>query len=181
MAFEFKAGKMVFDAVTKRVKPDSRLGKVQILREGPAKVFQWLDRETGQADEGVYLFAQQAIFEKIKQSSARVYVLRYFGSDQRYFFWLQEDDPSKDEELCRKINDLINEQEAERPVDEEGAGEVDMNNGQQEIESEEAPAAAMPGASGNDQAARDAQTISALIQMLAGKAQKREKSTVCAS
>lgn len=49
-----------------------------------------------------------AIFEKVKQTKDRVYLL-YFPSGPRYFFfWMQDNDAEQDEENVKKFNDLVN-------------------------------------------------------------------------
>lgn len=53
-------------------------------------------------------FPGEAKFEKVKQTSDRVYLLEYIQSKRRIFFWMQEPDRSKDEENAKKLNDTIN-------------------------------------------------------------------------
>lgn len=151
---------MIYDATTKKVKADNREGKVRVFKEGPAKIIVWSDYRTGKVDEGLYTFPLMAAFEKVKQSSGRIYILRYFGSDRRFFFWMQED-PSKDEDICKRVNELINEQ-----VDAESA---DVSEPMEGVESaaEEVK---------TSQAARDAQAISRLAEILAGRRAPKEKS-----
>ena len=171
---------MVFDSATKKVKPDPRHGKMQIIREDPAKVFRWSDRETGEADEDMYFFAKQGIFEKVKQSLGRIYILRYYGSDQRHFFWMQEDDTSKDEAICKQVNDLINEEIPEPADDPSEPMEV------MDPASDSAPVAPnptteqpiQPSSSASAQATRDAQAIATLMQMLAGGMAPRDRSKI---
>jgi len=42
------------------------------------------------------------------KSSGRVYLLDFQTYDDKYFFWLQEKDAENDEELCKKVNNIIN-------------------------------------------------------------------------
>ena len=47
-------------------------------------------------------------FEKVKQSSDRVYVLQNIPSKKYNFYWMQEDEPEKDAELCKKLHNILN-------------------------------------------------------------------------
>lgn len=150
---------MLFDLETKKVTPDPSMGKVQVFKEDEATVFKWINIKTGQADDDLYTFPQQAVFEKVKNSKARIYLLRYLDSDRRHFYWLQEQDPSKDEALCKRVNDAINvpiqaEEEVKAPV----------------------PQVSQP-VGAPTQAALDARALSQFMQMLAGQRQAIEEST----
>ena len=37
----------------------------------------------------------------------RVYVLKWKSSNRKLFFWMQEPKEDRDDEFCRKINDLV--------------------------------------------------------------------------
>ena len=37
----------------------------------------------------------------------RVYVLKWRSNNRKLFFWMQEPKEDRDEEFCRKINDLV--------------------------------------------------------------------------
>lgn len=89
MKFELKAGKMIYDKETGKVKPDGRKGKLQILSEEGAKVLRWVDIQTNTPEETFYIFPASAIFEKVKQIKGRIYLFKVKSSDERYFFWLQ--------------------------------------------------------------------------------------------
>jgi len=152
---------MLYDLDTKRVKPDASMGKVQLFKEDEAKVFRWTNTKTGQADDELYTFPQQAVFEKLKNSTERIYLLRYLGSNRRHFFWMQEQDPSKDQAICKQVNDAINE-----PL-------------QSEEESvPAAPVAPQPAqpTGAQSQAALDVRTFTQLMQMLSGQRAPMEES-----
>jgi len=167
---------MIFDPTTKKVKADPRIGKLQILREDVAKIFRWVDVKTGQPDEDHYIFPGQGAFEKIKQIPGRVYILRDTSNDQRFFYWLQEDNPANDENIVKKVNDLINEQQPEFPENEDQSEPMQgISSGVPNIP------ASMPGQvpqtnAPNSQAAKDAQTLAAIMALLAGGMAPKEKS-----
>jgi len=103
---EFKCGKMTFDG--KRVKPDRRKGLLKIVNEGQIKKLQWCDADTKTPIDNLYLMPGEAKFEKVKQSNDRVYLLEFTHTSQRFFYWMQEEDSTKDKELADKVNNLIN-------------------------------------------------------------------------
>ncbi len=39
----------------------------------------------------------------------RVYILKWRSNARKLFFWMQEPKEDKDEEWCKKINDLVKE------------------------------------------------------------------------
>ncbi|CAD8167600.1 unnamed protein product [Paramecium pentaurelia] len=54
-------------------------------------------------------------FEKVKGQN-RVYLLRFTDDDQKYFFWMQTDDQTQDENYCKQFNDIINSQVLDDPI-----------------------------------------------------------------
>ncbi|ETV93819.1 hypothetical protein H310_12382 [Aphanomyces invadans] len=113
---EFNAGKMT--AVPKEpgstkllVTPDIQKGKIVLVRGDDQLLhFQWKNRTTGANVDDYILFPHDATFEKVDTSrpNDRVYILQYKASSRRFFYWLQNKDSSKDAELTKKVNDLIN-------------------------------------------------------------------------
>ncbi|CAK85966.1 unnamed protein product (macronuclear) [Paramecium tetraurelia] len=55
-------------------------------------------------------------FEKVKGQN-RVYLLRFTDDDYKYFFWMQSDDPSLDENYCKQFNNVINAQVLDDPME----------------------------------------------------------------
>lgn len=80
---------MDFDETTKKVKSDSRLGKIRIYKEEEARIFKWIDLKTGNIEFEYYAFPKQNVFGKVKQNKGRVYLLRSVDSPEVRFFWLQ--------------------------------------------------------------------------------------------
>ncbi|KAL3825531.1 hypothetical protein ACJIZ3_021560 [Penstemon smallii] len=105
---EFRAGKMLMDG--KRVIPDSRKGLVRIGRgeEGLVHI-QWLDRSLNVVEDDQIVFPDEAVFEKVNQSSGRVYVLKFQTDDRKFFFWMQEPIADNDTQLCNSVNIYLNQ------------------------------------------------------------------------
>ncbi|MQM23032.1 hypothetical protein Taro_056093 [Colocasia esculenta] len=88
---EFRAGKMSLEGT--RVVPDTRKGLVRIGRDQ-------------------IVFPDEAVFEKVSQSSDRVYILKFSSDNRKFFFWLQEANSERDSQICDSVNYFIN-----RPLD----------------------------------------------------------------
>ncbi|XP_020215612.1 26S proteasome regulatory subunit RPN13 [Cajanus cajan] len=116
---EFRAGKMLLEG--KRVVPDTRKGLVRIARGEEGLVhFQWLDRTQNVVEDDQIIFPNEAIFEKVNQTSGRVYILKFNSDDRKFFFWMQESNADGDSQLCSSVNDYIN-----RPLELIGEEEPD--------------------------------------------------------
>ncbi|PON41113.1 26S proteasome complex ubiquitin receptor, subunit Rpn [Parasponia andersonii] len=119
---EFRAGKMHFEG--KKVVPDTRKGLVRIARGGEGLVhFQWLDRTLNVVEDDQIIFPDEAVFEKVNQSSGRVYILKFNTDNRKFFFWMQEPSAEGDSELCISVNYYIN-----RPLEFLGEEEPDASN-----------------------------------------------------
>lgn len=105
---EFKAGKMQMKGTT--VKPIDKKGLVYIHRADDNLMhFCWKDRTSGQTEDDLIIFPDDTEFKKVSQcTTGRVYVLKFRSSKKVLFFWLQEPSEDKDEEICKKVNDLLN-------------------------------------------------------------------------
>ncbi|KNC97374.1 uncharacterized protein SPPG_07301 [Spizellomyces punctatus DAOM BR117] len=104
---EFRAGKCTREGTL--VKPDTRKGLIYMNQGDDSLMhFYWKDRRTGAVEDDLIIFPEEADFVKVSQSNGRVYVLKFKSSSQKLFFWMQEPKSDKDEELARKVNNLIN-------------------------------------------------------------------------
>ncbi|XP_024016729.1 26S proteasome regulatory subunit RPN13 [Eutrema salsugineum] len=105
---EFRAGKMTLQGT--RVVPDTRKGLVRIARGEEGLVhFQWLDRSQNAVEDDQIVFPDEALFEKVNQSSDRVYILKFNTDDRKFFFWMQEPKAEGDAELCSSVNQYLNQ------------------------------------------------------------------------
>ncbi|GMJ01530.1 regulatory particle non-ATPase 13 [Hibiscus trionum] len=118
---EFRAGKMLLEG--KRVVPDTRKGLIRIARGEEGLIhFQWLDRTQNVIEDDQIIFPDEAVFEKVNQTSDRVYILKFNTDDRKFFFWMQEPEADDDSQLCITVNNFIN-QPLELGVEEPDASE----------------------------------------------------------
>ncbi|KAH8401606.1 hypothetical protein KR009_006782 [Drosophila setifemur] len=105
---EFRAGRM--NMVGKMVHPDSRKGLVYMTQsEDGLMHFCWKDRTSGKVEDDLIVFPDDFEYKRVDQcKTGRVYVLKFKSSTRRMFFWIQEPKTDKDEEHCRRINELLN-------------------------------------------------------------------------
>ncbi|XP_066366592.1 26S proteasome regulatory subunit RPN13-like isoform X2 [Miscanthus floridulus] len=110
---EFRAGKMSREGT--RVVPDTRKGLVRVGRGEEGLVhFQWLDRGQNIIEDDQIIFPDEAVFEKVTESSGRVYILKFKHDSRKFFFWMQEPNADGDAQTCTQVNAYIN-----RPLDAE--------------------------------------------------------------
>ncbi|XP_055902286.1 proteasomal ubiquitin receptor ADRM1 homolog [Eupeodes corollae] len=105
---EFRAGRM--NMVGKMVHPDVRKGLVYLNQsEDGLMHFCWKDRVSGKVEDDLIVFPDDFEFKRVEQcKTGRVYVLKFKTSSRRMFFWMQEPKTDKDEEHCRRVNELMN-------------------------------------------------------------------------
>jgi len=94
----------------KLVSPDRRKGLIYVYQTDDSLMhFCWKDRTTGTVEEDLIVFPEDCEYQRIKQcTTGRVFALKFRSTSRRLFFWLQEPKTDKDDEYCRKINDLLN-------------------------------------------------------------------------
>jgi len=107
---EFRAGKMTLNTSTKMVSPDRRKGLVSIYQSDDQLMhFSWKDRTSGTVEEDLIIFPDDCEFLAVPAcTTGRVFVLKFKTNSKRMFFWMQEPKSDKDEELCKKVNDSLN-------------------------------------------------------------------------
>jgi len=105
---EFKAGKMQMKGTT--VNAINKKGLVYLHRTDDNLMhFCWKDRTTGQVEDDLIIFPDDTEFQKVSQcTTGRVFVLKFKSSNRRCFFWMQEANEDKDEDICKKVNDYLN-------------------------------------------------------------------------
>lgn len=123
---EFKAGKMEMRG--KRVYPSDKKGSVYLHQSQDDNLmhFCWKDRQSGVVEDDLILFPDDCEFKRVKEcTTGRVYVLKMKSSNRKMFFWLQEPRTDRDEEYCKKINELLNN--PPRASNELGGGSSDRD------------------------------------------------------
>ncbi|KAL8462770.1 hypothetical protein ACS0TY_033697 [Phlomoides rotata] len=129
---EFRAGKMLLEGT--RVISDSRKGLVRIGKGEEGLVhFQWLDRSLNIIEDDQIVFPDEAVFEKVNQSSGRVYILKFHTDDRKFFFWMQEPKAENDTQLCNSVNLYLN-QPPELPSDDEPDASVPVQSSEANVE-----------------------------------------------
>lgn len=66
------------------------------------------DASTKTKIDAFYVFPGDCKFEKVKQSSDRVYLLEFTSTQKRSFYWMQDADKTKDEENAKKVHNILN-------------------------------------------------------------------------
>jgi len=94
----------------KLVTADHRKGLVQLKQSSEDGLihFVWKDRGSNKIEHDLIIFPEDAVFRKVGEANARVYVLEFKSSSKLLFFWLQEQSAEKDEKNCADINKFIN-------------------------------------------------------------------------
>lgn len=114
----FNAGKMTVKSTANGkflVTPLLEKGKICLSRGDDQLLhFQWVDRQTGASPEDFIIFPDDAQFAKVEtgRPDDRVYILQYKNSSRRFFFWMQNKDAARDQELVKKVNDCMNNAQA---------------------------------------------------------------------
>lgn len=105
---ETRAGKMNLKG--RMVIPDKRKGLLYVYQsEDSLMHFCWQDRTTGVVEDDLIIFPDDCEYVKVPQcTTGRVYLLKFKSSNRKFFFWLQEPKTDKDEENCKRINELLN-------------------------------------------------------------------------
>ncbi|KZT60113.1 adhesion regulating molecule [Calocera cornea HHB12733] len=106
----FKAGRCNRRGETNWVDPTPTKGLITLetSAEDGLLHFSWKNRETGATDEDLILFPSEAAFVKVDSiTGGRVFVLKFSSSDQRYFFWMQNADTSRDDYYVFNVNGLL--------------------------------------------------------------------------
>jgi hypothetical protein len=105
---EFRAGKMFMRGTM--VHPDKRKGLIYVHQSDDSLMhFCWKDRTSGTVEDDLIVFPDDIEFVSVKEcTTGRVFLLKFKTSSRKLFFWMQEPKADKDEEHCRKVNELLN-------------------------------------------------------------------------
>ncbi|XP_063710042.1 proteasomal ubiquitin receptor ADRM1 homolog [Culicoides brevitarsis] len=125
---EFRAGRM--NMAGKMVHPDSRKGLVYLYQSDDQLVhFCWKDRTTGNVEDDLIIFPDDCEFKKVEQcKTGRVFLLRFKSSNRKLFFWMQEPKNDKDDEWCRRINEVMNNPPSSNSLGSGGRGGADSGD-----------------------------------------------------
>ncbi|XP_018562043.1 proteasomal ubiquitin receptor ADRM1 homolog isoform X1 [Anoplophora glabripennis] len=105
---EMRAGKMNLKG--RMVYPDKRKGLLYVYQsEDSLMHFCWQDRTTGIVEDDLIIFPDDCEYIKVPQcTTGRAYLLKFKSSNKKFFFWLQEPRTDKDDDNCKRINELLN-------------------------------------------------------------------------
>lgn len=60
-------------------------------------------------EDDLIVFPDDFEYKRVEQcTTGRVYVLKFKTNTRRMFFWMQEPKTDKDDEYCRRVNELLN-------------------------------------------------------------------------
>lgn len=105
---EFKAGKMYMKG--NMVHPDKKKGLLYVYQSDDALMHLcWKDRTSGNVEDDLIIFPDDCEFKRVPEcTSGRVYLLKFKSNSRKFFFWVQEAKTDKDDENCRRINEVLN-------------------------------------------------------------------------
>lgn len=114
----FKAGRMRMNVETKQVKAER--GQYTVTMEHSddgEKIFSIVcTSEPTREKEEFYCFPGMTFFDKVRKTNGgRIFYL-LIDFDCKEFFWMQEPDASKDDTICKQVNDIINFDETAQPA-----------------------------------------------------------------
>jgi len=110
--------------VGKMVHPDTPKGMVYLYQSDDQLIhFCWKDRTTGNVEDDLIIFPDDCEFKRVEQcKTGRVYLLRFKSSNRKLFFWMQEPKTDKDDEWCRRINEVMNNPPSSNSLSSGGRG-----------------------------------------------------------
>lgn len=110
----FKAGKCELEPIAGgkfRVSADLRKGQVSFVKSPDGlRHFKWGDR-SGSAVDDLIIFPDEASFKRVRtgREGDRVFVLKFNTGDRKFLFWMQDKlTADKDDEICAKVNQCLN-------------------------------------------------------------------------
>jgi len=105
---EFRAGKM--DLKGRMVHPDKRKGLLYVYQSDDVLMHLcWKDRSKSTPEDDLIIFPDDTEFKHVPQcTTGRVYLLKFKSNSRKLFFWLQEPKTDKDDENCRRLNEVLN-------------------------------------------------------------------------
>jgi len=59
--------------------------------------------------QDLIIFPEDCEYKRVSQcTTGRVYVLKFKSSNRLFFFWMQEPKTEKDDDFCKKVNEVLN-------------------------------------------------------------------------
>jgi len=116
---EFKAGRTLVqpgsESDKKKVVPIPKKGLVYIMNSSDNLLhFYWKNRDTNKNELDLILFPGDSEYMKVKEcTDGRVFMLKFKSSKERHLFWMQEPNADRDDELFKKVNELLSNQIAQ--------------------------------------------------------------------
>ncbi|KAI9315858.1 proteasome complex subunit Rpn13 ubiquitin receptor-domain-containing protein [Dichotomocladium elegans] len=110
---EFNAGKCIREG--NMIKPDLRKGIVYMDQSDDQLMhFYWKERRASEPEEvDLIIFPDEAEMVRVDEcTTGRVYLLKFKSSNQKLFFWMQSKSDEKDEEVVKRVNQLVNDPQA---------------------------------------------------------------------
>ncbi|GAQ79096.1 26S Proteasom Rpn13 [Klebsormidium nitens] len=125
---EFRAGKMKMEGST--VRPDTRKGVVRITRSDDGlRHVSWADRTSNVIEEDLIVFPEESVFEKVPQSSGRVFILKFKHDNRKLIFWMQEPKADKDDQIVADVNRILNHAEDDSDAEVSAPGQFEELSG----------------------------------------------------
>lgn len=104
--FKFNCGRM--EIIDGKVKPLPDKGHVKIyVNPDNLLCWEWNSNDGKIEEEPVVLFSDEWEWKKIPTGKGRVYHLKSKCFEDEMFYWLQESDKSLDEELEKRIKEIV--------------------------------------------------------------------------
>uniref|UniRef100_A0A914HHE1 Proteasomal ubiquitin receptor ADRM1 homolog n=1 Tax=Globodera rostochiensis TaxID=31243 RepID=A0A914HHE1_GLORO len=121
---EFKAGRTLIEPGStpekRRAVANPDLGLVYIKHSQDDQLLHlcWQNRKKKDTELDLIIFPGETEFKRINEcKNGRVFMLKFKNSEERHLFWMQEpEDAKKDDEICKKMNDLLSNAPPTRPA-----------------------------------------------------------------
>ncbi|KAI3422270.1 hypothetical protein GPALN_012799 [Globodera pallida] len=121
---EFKAGRTLIEPGStpekRRAVANPDLGLVYIKHSQDDQLLHlcWQNRKKKDTELDLIIFPGETEFKRINEcKNGRVFMLKFKNSEERHLFWMQEpEDTKKDDEICKKMNDLLSNAPPTRPA-----------------------------------------------------------------
>jgi len=92
------------------VHPDKRKGLLYVYQSDDGLMHLcWKERTKSTPEDDLIIFPDDTEYKHVPQcTTGRVYLLKFKSNSRKLFFWLQEPKTDKDDDNCRKLNEVLN-------------------------------------------------------------------------